>query len=273
MKNPTPIYEDYIDSIFNYCFRWCDRCPFTALCQNYQLEQEFAAELGEPRTPSGAPRNFHHLRGPFSLVLQRLRRQIRPHRPDWHDFAYGVEKVDIEQPCIDREDLASFARDLAVDLMQCTDQWNDGLKEDYNQPVYQALTELLWYSGMIATKTDRAASIFDDDAEPLEAIDYYDSNGSAKMAVLATVRAITATEVIVRELPGAMPKLLPLIEDLMQLQNALRGHFPDSAQFTRPGFDEPEYEEMLEQYYQGNPPINPYLDGTWTPRAHRRSDD
>lgn len=273
MKNPTPNYEDYIESIFNYCFRWCDRCPFTAHCQNYQLEQEFAAELGEPRLPATAPRNFHHLSGPFAHVMQKLRRKLREYQVDWPEFSYGIEELEIEQACIDREDLAGFAKDIAVDLMQWTDKWAEGVKEDFSQPAYQGLTELLWYSGMIATKTDRAASIFEEDAEPLEAIDLYDANGSAKIAVLAVVRAISACELLLRELPAGATHLLPLLEDLMQLQNALRAHFPDIAQFTRPGFDEPEYEDLLEHYYQGNPPIDPFQDGTWTPRAHRVSDE
>jgi len=32
----------FIQSIYNYCDRWCERCPFTARCLNFALgEEEF----------------------------------------------------------------------------------------------------------------------------------------------------------------------------------------------------------------------------------------
>jgi hypothetical protein len=32
--------EGYIDSIFNYCDRWCERCAFTAKCRNYESSKD-----------------------------------------------------------------------------------------------------------------------------------------------------------------------------------------------------------------------------------------
>src|SRR5438132_7750977 len=29
----------YIDGIFNYCDRWCERCPFTSRCRSFAMEQ------------------------------------------------------------------------------------------------------------------------------------------------------------------------------------------------------------------------------------------
>ena len=31
---------DFISGIYNYCDRWCERCPFTARCMNFALERE-----------------------------------------------------------------------------------------------------------------------------------------------------------------------------------------------------------------------------------------
>ena len=30
----------FISGIFNYCDRWCERCPFTSRCLNYAMGQE-----------------------------------------------------------------------------------------------------------------------------------------------------------------------------------------------------------------------------------------
>ena len=35
-KNPK-----YISGIYNYCDRWCERCPFTAKCLNYSSSEEY----------------------------------------------------------------------------------------------------------------------------------------------------------------------------------------------------------------------------------------
>ena len=32
--------EGYIDGIFNYCDRWCERCRFTSKCRNYAFDPE-----------------------------------------------------------------------------------------------------------------------------------------------------------------------------------------------------------------------------------------
>src|SRR5439155_24301861 len=29
----------YIDGIFNYCDRWCERCPFTSRCRSFDMEK------------------------------------------------------------------------------------------------------------------------------------------------------------------------------------------------------------------------------------------
>src|SRR5690606_11821977 len=43
--------SDYIDGIFNYCDRWCERCPFTARCRTFAMEQEFERAEQEGRDP------------------------------------------------------------------------------------------------------------------------------------------------------------------------------------------------------------------------------
>jgi len=30
----------FIPGIYNYCDRWCERCPFTSRCMNYALSEE-----------------------------------------------------------------------------------------------------------------------------------------------------------------------------------------------------------------------------------------
>lgn len=35
-----PIDKRYISGIYNYCDRWCERCPQTSRCLNYAMSEE-----------------------------------------------------------------------------------------------------------------------------------------------------------------------------------------------------------------------------------------
>ena len=45
---------NYIPGIYNYCDRWCERCPFTSRCLTYSMEQEQRRERPEGEDNMGA---------------------------------------------------------------------------------------------------------------------------------------------------------------------------------------------------------------------------
>ena len=47
------IQDGFIVSIFNYCDRWCERCPLTARCRVFAMsaEQEFESDHGPLTQP------------------------------------------------------------------------------------------------------------------------------------------------------------------------------------------------------------------------------
>lgn len=49
-RTPRP---EYIRGIYNYCDRWCERCPFTARCENYAYGEETFADPAS-RDPKNA---------------------------------------------------------------------------------------------------------------------------------------------------------------------------------------------------------------------------
>ena len=36
--------KDFISGIYNYCDRWCERCPFTSRCMNYAMSREYTTD-------------------------------------------------------------------------------------------------------------------------------------------------------------------------------------------------------------------------------------
>ena len=50
----------FIPGIFNYCDRWCERCPFTARCLNFALsEEQFAEAMASSLKLKRPVRNDH----------------------------------------------------------------------------------------------------------------------------------------------------------------------------------------------------------------------
>lgn len=49
MKN-SPNDESFIPEIHNYCDRWCERCPFTARCRVFAMEQELPDDSADIET-------------------------------------------------------------------------------------------------------------------------------------------------------------------------------------------------------------------------------
>ena len=37
--------QEHISGIYNYCDRWCERCPFTSRCLNFEMSEEKFGDL------------------------------------------------------------------------------------------------------------------------------------------------------------------------------------------------------------------------------------
>ena len=45
--------SQYIEGIYNYCDRWCERCPMTSRCLNYAITEENLCKLPENTGQAG----------------------------------------------------------------------------------------------------------------------------------------------------------------------------------------------------------------------------
>ncbi len=75
-----PNFENFIPGIYNYCDRWCERCPFTDRCMNYAMEKRRWGD-NPPRDIQGY-RNFAYPR-PFAAAAEANRSPL-PQRPSVH---------------------------------------------------------------------------------------------------------------------------------------------------------------------------------------------
>ena len=131
--------------------------------------------------------------------------------------------------------------------------------------IQNAIEVIRWYQFFIAVKTSRALSgadrldleseddeIFpdfsaDDASEDDDDFDYdavvdraerMDANGSAKVALVAIDRSISAWRSLQMSLPVKTDSIKPILIDLDSLRRTMEARFPRARDFIRPGLDE-----------------------------------
>lgn len=263
-----------ISGVFNYCFRWCERCPFTDRCATFQLEDEMRRELAmaEPEAEREYPRVMREIPGTLEEAIRHLRAFLEHMGENWEEIRYEVDEPEVDEPSLNIEQLRTLSMDLTTRYFQ-----SQADKPQYRSEAhYQALTVLGWYTTMLAPKVNRALSELTDEEYSLadyERIHYQsDGHGSAKIALLALARSLAALAVLSREVPEERADWRDYALDMLVMQQSLRAYFPQVNAFERPGFDDPEFEAEIDRFYEGHPPMDPFRDGPWTLVAGRSTD-
>jgi hypothetical protein len=114
-------------------------------------------------------------------------------------------------------------------------------KEEVN--LEEAIEVIQWYQHFIAVKVIRAVRGKIDEEE--ERCDEFpsDSDGSAKIALIAIDRSVAAWAVIRHSITDGAGGVTDVISFLDSLGQAVEKTFPRARSFVRPGFDEPNLKE------------------------------
>ncbi|HKP80394.1 MAG TPA: hypothetical protein VJT69_00165 [Pyrinomonadaceae bacterium] len=231
---------DLISGIYNYCDRWCERCPLTSRCLVYATEQE--DDNSFPRNDLRNEAFWQKL----SVIFQETRELI----VEWSREA-GVDlngskdedesRQHRKRQLVDNHPLTKAGKkyaNAASDWFRELDQMFE-VNENFEQ-LEDAREVVQWYQYQIAVKTMRALSgrkeELDEDPEIVEFPK--DSDGSAKVAMIGIDRSIAAWRLMQLSLPERAASIVPLILQLERLRNRLEKVFPEAHDFVRPGFDE-----------------------------------
>ncbi|HSP64489.1 MAG TPA: hypothetical protein VLQ90_15980 [Pyrinomonadaceae bacterium] len=281
-NEPSELAEDrdFISGIYNYCDRWCEKCPFTSRCRVYFTEAA-DGDLDDP--------DVHDINNEkFWRRLESIFREAHEKIAVWAEET-GVDLESIESQAAiaeheqreqeaDEHQLSDLARQYAATVQEWFEQEfvteqnvqaemmvdADGAPEI---DVARAAEVLRWYQFFVAAKVIRAlmgrtrsdhtlVGTGDDDpfAEAVEeeeeeddfevAPDFAqeDGNGSAKIALIAIDRSIAAWCAMEMCLPGKSDSIAPIFAELERLRWLLEVEFPDARGFMRPGFDEADTE-------------------------------
>jgi len=239
---------DLISGIYNYCDRWCERCPLSARCLLYATEQE---------DDDNSPENRDIQNEAFWRKLSAIFQETREMVMEWAQEA-GVELADLsdedelklrrKQRQADTHPLARAGKkyaNAASDWFREFDrvvEISDLAKTEADIEEAERLVDareiIHWYQYQIAVKSIRALSSRSDELEGEPGEFSTDSDGSAKVALLGIDRSIAAWRLMQLSVPDRADSIVPLILQLETLRYRLERKFPNARDFVRPGFDE-----------------------------------
>jgi hypothetical protein len=246
----------HIQGIFNYCDRWCERCPMTSRCSVFAINQEHYPDAG---ARDGDNARFW---AKLSEVFQGTIEMIR-------------EDAERQNVSLDSNELETFAaerrnRQSALKGHECpraakryanmVDAWFDSAKPLFAEkkvalesqarmqlpgadPKAEAVrlkgvVEVIqYYQHQIWVKLMRAIGGLLE--EKSEAPNEYpkDSDGSAKVALIGIDRSISAWSEMRLQFPDQDDRVLDILVQLDRLRRKVEQTFPHARSFARPGFD------------------------------------
>lgn len=257
-KDLFKLAEDprFISGIYNYCDRWCERCPFTSRCLVYAQEQQdkndpaahditneaFWQKLGEIFQQTN--KMLHEMakeRGIDldAIDLAEVDRRERRHRKEAenHELARAAKAyADMVEEWFETE--RNIFSEKQQELNTMLELEIGGRKpQKVAASIGDAIEVIQWYQHQIYVKLMRA--LMQDDFELLDDDKPFpkDSDGSAKVALIAMDRSIAAWGTLRKHFPEKTDNILDLLVYLDRLRRQTEQHFPDARNFVRPGFD------------------------------------
>ncbi len=263
--------RDLISGIYNYCDRWCERCPFTTRCLVYATEK--AADVSDD--PEVHDINNAKFWSRLESIFQETHEMIL----EWaQEAGIDLETLEAEAAQADREqqrhnakqhELSLWARryaemverwfgeEFAVEQDVHDDTTGKSKNTEEDIDVSDAIEVVRWYQFFVAAKVFRALmardrpvideeltseDIFsgaelDDDEALIDAVGN-DADGSAKIALIAIDRSSSAWRILQSSLPEKADSIVPMLLELERLRRATEQTFPEARDFIRPGFDE-----------------------------------
>jgi hypothetical protein len=251
--------SDYIEGVYNYCDRWCERCFLASRCRVFEED----GKLAETHKDTENKAFWEHLQANFQKTMALLHKAAQSsgiNLDDMSDEEAGTlteRRMSIRRKATEAP-LGKLARQYVVHGRKWLEEKErfDQLANDYIQHFELGLkTEeeivadmamakdcvevLQWYLHFISVKFSRALSGRENGETWAEDHGFpKDSDGSAKIALIATQRSMDAWIKLYELLPGEQEPILSLLALLQKIKTLGEKEFPGAATFKRPGFDE-----------------------------------
>jgi hypothetical protein len=249
--------KNLIPGIHNYCDRWCERCPFTLRCMNYAMSREYTTD---PEASDITNEKFwQSLSDIFKVTREMLENSAE-------ELGIDIDSIDFEETSREEriKDKITENHECCRAAKKYSDMVAEWFASEYNPtlriigkqetknvvelnkinslngPVaIEEVTEIIyWYQHFIYVKLMR--SIHGTLGNTSELSEDYpkDSDGSAKVALIAIDRSMAAWTHMHQYFPAHQAQILAVLAQLDRLRNRVETIFPEARNFIRPGFDE-----------------------------------
>jgi hypothetical protein len=248
--------QNHIAGIYNYCDRWCERCTFTSKCAVYSSEQACTPEEADVTNKVFWDNIGKNLADAITLLHEAAEKEgidltisdskeIESYKAEQNKgrevmakhplIKYSKQYMLDAKVILQKNELLS---QKAKELFQLTELGVKNIKDTKHEidTVLDSLEIVQWYLIQIQVKFMRAMPTNDDDATDETFIS--DSNGSAKVALIAVDRCLMAWQNILQFMPTAEDDILPLLALLQKIRTLGEHTFPHARAFVRVGLDE-----------------------------------
>jgi len=234
--------ERFIGGIYNYCDRWCERCPQTSRCLNFSISEE---DFSDPETRDIRNEAFwKKLSETLGEGLELLKETGKKWGVDLEalDSVSDIENERVSDEAAENHVICRAAKsyiDIVKDWFKKIEETPFGIVTVAGQGVdlEEAFEVIRWYQYSIAAKVMRAIRGKKEEEEESDVEFPSDADGSAKIALIAIDRSIGAWAVIPRYSRLHSEGVLEIISLLNLLRQAVEETFPGARSFIRPGFD------------------------------------
>jgi hypothetical protein len=232
----------FIPGIYNYCDRWCEHCPQTSHCLNFSISEE---GFSDPETRDIRNKAFWNK---LSEMMAETMELLRESAKEWGvnletlDSMEDVEDLRAKNEAVENHLISRAAkryskwvedwlRERETLFFETAEAAREGVSLD------EAIEVIRWYQYFVCAKVMRAVRGKVEEEEKVGDEFPSDSDGSAKIALIAIDRSIAAWAVIRHYLSDCDQGVIDTITFLDRLREAVEKTFPKARSFVRPGFD------------------------------------
>ena len=228
------VQDGFIVGVYNYCDRWCERCPLSNRCRMFATETELDFEEGNG--PLTEPRVVRERRRLFAQVaeMQAQAEKLRGVTSPAPSKQIGHLPPGLEPSTGPDPEVVAHSAFIRKKVHQ--------LEMSANPSVRLAMETIKHFSLYVPAKTARAfAQVADHGAGDQQS----DANGSGKAALVGLDRMEKAWRWLIDSRHVSASIAAPFLSEIARMQRNINRALPNAGEFVRPGFDEADEVKML----------------------------
>ena len=228
------VRDGFIVGIFNYCDRWCERCPLTNRCRMFADLVEVDFERGNGPLPESRMLRERRRLAVQMIEIHAEAEELREAVLPTPGQRFGHLPADMETSAGPPLGVLASAPSLHKKLHE--------LETSADPSARRAIEVIKYFSLFVPMKMIRAIAQV---ARNGPGDQQSDANGSGKAALLGLEQMERAWTSLIETHHVSATVAAPFLEEIGRMQRNLNRALPCARTFIRPGLDEPDDVKML----------------------------